>query len=68
MLFEATVNVFELTYITYKHNWALQSFSKISIVIDCNGLSLLIFEEKWFNYTSGPKSALKSDSIWCVGF
>ena len=29
----------------------------ITITIDCNGLSLLIFEEKWPNYASGPKSA-----------
>ena len=32
--------------------------------IDCNGLSLLIFEEKLPNYTSGPKSAPNSDSFW----
>ena len=32
-------------------------YSPITIVIDCNGLSLLIFEEKWANYASGPKSA-----------
>ena len=29
----------------------------ITIVIDCNGFSLLIFEEKWTNYASGSKSA-----------
>ena len=34
------------------------------IAIDCNGLSLLIIEEKWPNYASGPKSAPNSDSIW----
>ena len=33
-------------------------------VINCNGLSLLIFEEKWSNYASGPKSAPNSDSFW----
>ena len=26
-----------------------------TVAIDCNGLSLLIFEEKWPNYASGPK-------------
>ena len=36
----------------------------ITIAIDCNGLSLLIFEEKWPNYASGPKSATNSDSFW----
>ena len=36
----------------------------ITIAIDCSGLSLLIFEEKWPNYISGPKSALNSDSFW----
>ena len=36
----------------------------ITIAIDCNGLSLLIFEEKLPNYVSGPKSALNSDSFW----
>ena len=34
------------------------------IAIDCRGLSLLIFEEKWLNYASGPKSATNSDSFW----
>ena len=28
-----------------------------TIAIDCNGLCLLIFEEKFLNYASGPKSA-----------
>ena len=37
----------------------------ITIAIDCNDLSLLIFEEKWPNYASGPKSAANSDSF-CV--
>ena len=36
----------------------------ISITIDSNGLSLLIFEEKWLNYAYGSKSAPSSDSIW----
>ena len=34
----------------------------IMIAIDCNDLSLLIFEEKWSNYGSGPKSATNSNS------
>ena len=36
----------------------------ITIAIDCNDLSLLIFEEKWPNYASGPKSEPNSDSFW----
>ena len=32
--------------------------------IDCNGLSMLIFEEKRPNDASGPKSAPNSDSFW----
>ena len=36
----------------------------ITIAIDCNGLTLLIFEEKLPNYASGPKSAPNSDSFW----
>ena len=32
----------------------------ITIAIDCNGLSLLIFEEQWPNYASGSKSAPNS--------
>ena len=35
------------------------------IAIDCDSLSLLIFEKKkWRNYASGPKSAPNSDSFW----
>ena len=37
----------------------------ITIVIDCNGFSLLIFTEKWPNYASGAKFAPNSDSF-CV--
>ena len=37
----------------------------ITIAIDWNGLSLMIFEEKWPNYASGPKSAPNTDSF-CV--
>ena len=49
----------------------------ITIAINCNGLSLLIFEEKLPNYAYGPKSALNSDWFWvrrlfnvhmCAGF
>ena len=36
----------------------------IKIAIDYNGLSLLIFEEKWANYASGPKYAPNSDLFW----
>ena len=36
----------------------------ITIAIDCNGNSLLIFGEKWPNYAFGRKSAPNSDSFW----
>ena len=36
----------------------------MTIAIDCNGLSSLIFEEKWPNYASAPKSASNNDSFW----
>ena len=36
----------------------------ITIVIACNGLSLLIFEDKCPNYAFGSKSAPNSDSVW----
>ena len=36
----------------------------ITIAIDCNGQSLLIFEEKRPIYASGPKSAPNSNSFW----
>ena len=36
----------------------------IAIAIDGNGLSLLIYEEKWPNYASGIKSGPNSDSFW----
>ena len=36
----------------------------ITIAIDCNDLSLLIFEEKCPSYASGPKPAPNSDSFW----
>ena len=35
-----------------------------TIAIDYNGLSLLIFEEKWPNSACGPKYASNSDSFW----
>ena len=38
----------------------------ITIAIDCNGLFLLIFEEKWPNYASGPKSPPNSDTFWML--
>ena len=36
----------------------------ITIAIDCNAFSLLIFAEKRPNYASGPKSAPNSNSFW----
>ena len=36
----------------------------ITVAIHYNGLFLLIFEEKWPNYSSGPKSAPNRDSFW----
>ena len=47
-------------------NFCEQNFVQhgpITIAIACNGLSCLIFEEKWPNYASGPKSAPNSDSF-----
>ena len=35
----------------------------ITIAIDCNGLSLLSFEEKWPNYASGSKPAPNSETF-----
>ena len=46
-------------------NFCKQKFFKhgpITIAIDCNGFSLLIFE--WPSYASGPKFAANSDSFW----
>ena len=40
----------------------------ITIAIDCNGHSLLIFEAEWPNYASGLKSAPNSDSFWVCRF
>ena len=45
-------------------NFCEQKFAQrgpITIAIDCNGLYLFTFEEKWPNYASGPKSAPNSD-------
>ena len=36
----------------------------ITIAIDGNGLSVLIFQEKCPNYASGPKFVPNSDSFW----
>ena len=51
-------------------NFCEQKFvqhSPITIAIDCNGLFLFIFEEKWPNYASGPKSSLNSASAFlCI--
>ena len=35
----------------------------IAIAIEYNGHSFFIFEEKWYSYASGPKSAPNSDSF-----
>ena len=40
----------------FANNLYLVQHVKIPIAIDCNVLSLLIFEEKWPNYASGPSS------------
>ena len=48
-------------------NFCEQKFvqhAPITIAIDCNGLSLLIFEQIWPKYASGPKSAPNSYSYW----
>ena len=48
-------------------NFCEQKFiqhGSITIAINSNGLSLLIFEEKWPNYISGSKSAPNSDLFW----
>ena len=47
-------------------NFCQQEFVQqgpIMIAIDCNGLSFLIFEEKWPNYVFETKPALNSDSF-----
>ena len=47
-------------------NFCKQKFVQhvpITIAIDYNGHSLLIFKEKWLNYSSGPKSAPNRDSF-----
>ena len=63
--------LFESTILTVNNGisfkWLLRSFVQhdlITIAIDCNGLSLLIFEAKWPNYAYGPKSAPNSDLFW----
>ena len=55
------------TTVLLKPNVAKEKFVQhgpITIAIDCNVLTLLIFEEKWPNYASGPKSAPNSYSFW----
>ena len=49
---------------TIQFLWKFFQNGSITIANDCNGLSLLIFEEKWSNCASGPKSASSSDSFW----
>ena len=48
-------------------NFCRQKFVQhgpITITIDFNDLSLLIFEEKWSNYASASKFAPNTDSFW----
>ena len=40
-------------------------YGPITIAIDCNGLSLLIFQEKWLNYASGFLCP-KCDNFACL--
>ena len=51
-----------LLFNLYEQKFLLHGPTRIAI--DCNGLSLLICEEKWRNYASKPKSAPNSDSFW----
>ena len=39
-------------------------YGPIMIAIDYNGHSLLIVQEKWFNYAFGPKSRPNSELVW----
>ena len=43
-------------------------YGPITIAIDCNGFSLLIFEEKLPNYAFGPRSTQTVTRFVCVGF
>ena len=48
-------------------NFCKQKFVQyipLTITVDCNGHSLLIFEGRRPNYVSGPKSVPNSDSFW----
>ena len=56
-------NVFNILLLNFCEQKFLQH-GPITIAIDCNALSLLIFVEKCLNYASGPKSAANSDSVW----
>ena len=61
VLLKANVaNIFLLNFCEQK----FVQHGPITIAIDCNGLSLLIFEEKLPNYASVPKSVPNSDSFW----
>ena len=75
MIFKSKVQNIKCSFVLLKPNVAnipLFNFCEhqfvqhgpIMIAIDCNGLSLLIFIEKWPNYPSGPISAPNSDSFW----
>ena len=56
-------NVAKILFLNFCEQKFIQH-GPITITIDCNGLSLLIFEEKWLNYASGLKSTPNSDSFW----
>ena len=50
-----------------RNNFCEQKFAQhgpITIAIDCNGLSLIIFEEIWPNYASESKFAPNSNWFW----
>ena len=57
--------------ISFSTNFCEQKYVQrglITIAIGCIGLFLLIVEEKWPNYASGPKFAPNSDSFWVRRF
>ena len=64
-IFKHIINVSNI----FLFNFCEQKFFQhrpLTITIDCNDLSLHIFEVKWPNYASGPKSAPNSDSFWVL--
>ena len=53
-------NVVNIFFFNYCEQKFVQQGPQM-IAIYCNGVSLLIFEEKWPNYASGPQSTPNSD-------